>query len=229
MLKLENVSKSYYNNKGIHQINVTFKEGEITGVLGRNGCGKTTLLKSILHLVPTDQGVIRYHDLPIDEQYERVAFITEEGSCLPAMNAYQYGDFLSRYYPKFDKESYHHLLERFEIDVYDKIKSFSKGQKMKLELAAGFSINAELIILDEPFNGLDVYAKDDVIRLLIEQVKDDVIIIITTHNIEEIEQIVDRCLIMNNGKIVEDVMVDDLYDKGMDIRKLMDAYRPKEK
>ena len=72
---------------------------------------------------------------------------------------------------------------------------------------------------------MDIYARDDVISLLIEQVKDDVSILLTTHNVEEIEQVVDRCLLMKNGKIVEDVKMDDLYDKGMDIRKLMDKHR----
>lgn len=229
MLKIENAKKLYYGNKGINNINLTIHEGEITGILGRNGCGKTTLLKSILKLVMLDSGTIRYHDKPVDEQYEKVAFISEEGTTLPAMNSYQYGDFLSRYYPDFDKEKYNKLLERFEIDVYEKIRNYSKGQKMKVDIAAGFAMNPKLMVLDEPFNGLDVYAKEDVIKLLIEELADDVIILLTTHNVEEIEQVVDRCILMEKGKVVEDVRMDELYDKGMDIKRLMDKYRPKEK
>ncbi|MGX8851298.1 ABC transporter ATP-binding protein [Amedibacillus sp. YH-ame10] len=226
MLRIENVSKLYYQNKGVRNMNLEVREGEITGILGRNGCGKTTLLKAILNLVAIDGGKITFHDDAVDKQYDKVAFISEEGSFLPAMNAYQYGDFLRRYYEAFDSVKYTKLLERFEIDVYDKIKNYSKGQQMKVEIAAGFSMNAKLMILDEPFTGLDVYAKEDVIKLLIEQVQDDKVIVLTTHNVEEIEQVVDRCILMEKGKIVEDVMMDDLYDKGMDIKKLMDKYRP---
>lgn len=228
MLKIKKATKNFYADKGIFNVTVDIKEGEITGILGRNGCGKTTLLKAILNLVTLDSGSIRYQDGFVDEKYDKVAFISEEGTTLPAMNSYQYGDFLMRYYPSFDKEKYKALLERFDVDGYDKIRNYSKGQKMKVEIAAGFSMQAKLMILDEPFNGLDVYAKEDVIKLLIEQLDEDVIILITTHNVEEIEQVVDRCILMDKGRIVEDIRMDDLYDNGMDIKRLMDSYRVKE-
>lgn len=225
MLKIDKATKQYSGNKGMFDISLQFEQGQITGILGKNGCGKTTLLKSILHLIPLDCGSIRYNDKAVDEQYDNVAFISEEGSFLPSLNSYQYGDFLARYYPSFDKAKYIKLLERFEIDGYHKIKHYSKGEQMKVEIAAGFSINAKLMILDEPFTGLDIYARDDVIKLLIEQLKEDVIILLSTHNVEEIEQVTDRCILMNKGRIVEDVRMDELYDKGMDIRKLMDKYQ----
>lgn len=176
-----------------------------------------------------DSGSIRFDDKAVDEQYDKVAFISEEGSYLPGMNSYQYGDFLARYYPSFDKVKYTGLLERFEVDGYHKIKNYSKGEAMKVEIAAGFSMNAKLMILDEPFTGLDIYARDDVIKLLIQQVKDDVTILLTTHNVEEIEQVVDRCMLMDKGKIVEDVLMEDLYRSGMDIHTLMETYRTDKK
>lgn len=226
MLKLENVSKLYAPSQGLFNTSISFKKGEITGILGRNGSGKSTLLKSILNLIPIDSGIITYDDLPIEEQLEKIAYITEEGSYFPYMSAKVYGKFLSSYYPSFSNSQYMQLLERFEVPINNAIRNLSKGQQLKVEISAGFAMNAKLIILDEPFTTLDIYAKEDTIKLLIEQAKDDVMILITTHNIEEIETVIDRCVVLDKGKIVEDIMMDDLNEDGKDLKTLLDAYRP---
>lgn len=226
MLKLENVSKLYAPSQGLFNTSISFKKGEITGILGRNGSGKSTLLKSILNLIPIDSGIITYDDLPIEEQLEKIAYITEEGSYFPYMSAKAYGKFLSSYYPSFSNSQYMQLLERFEVPINNAIRNLSKGQQLKVEISAGFAMNAKLIILDEPFTTLDIYAKEDTIKLLIEQAKDDVMILITTHNIEEIETVIDRCVVLDKGKIVENIMMDDLNEDGKDLKTLLDAYRP---
>ena len=229
MLKLEQVSKLYRNNHGLQKTSITFQEGQITGILGRNGSGKTTLLKAILNLVPIDSGVVSYNGKSIEEQYAQIAFISEDGSFFPYMSAEEYGNFLAMYYPSFSKDDYQKLLEQFEVDTTTHIRNLSKGQQLKVEISAGFAMNAKLIILDEPFTTLDIYAKEDTVRLLIEQLKDDVIILISTHNIEEIENVIDRCIVLDNGSIKEDVFIDDLNKEGKDLRALLDTYRPKAK
>lgn len=226
MLILENVKKLYSNNRGLRSTSIQFREGEITGILGRNGSGKTTLLKAILNLLPLDEGWITLHDKPVEEQFEQIAFITEDGSFFPYMSAKEYGEFLTLYYPSFSKKRYFELLDQFEVSIFDTIKSLSKGQQLKVEISAGFAMNAKLIILDEPFTTLDIYAKEDTVRLLIEQVKEDVIILISTHNIEEIETVIDRCVVLDDGMIQEDIMMDDLNECGKDLRALLDPYRP---
>ena len=229
MLKLEQVSKLYRNNHGLQKTSITFQEGQITGILGRNGSGKTTLLKAILNLEPIDSGVVSYNGKSIEEQYTQIAFISEDGSFFPYMSAEEYGNFLAMYYPSFSKDDYQKLLEQFEVDTTTHIRNLSKGQQLKVEISAGFATNAKLIILDEPFTTLDIYAKEDTVRLLIEQLKDDVIILISTHNIEEIENVIDRCIVLDNGSIKEDVFIDELNKEGKDLRALLDTYRPKAK
>lgn len=226
MLILENVKKLYSNNRGLRSTSIQFREGEITGILGRNGSGKTTLLKAILNLLPLDEGWITLHNKPVEEQFEQIAFITEDGSFFPYMSAKEYGEFLTLYYPSFSKKRYFELLDQFEVSIFDTIKSLSKGQQLKVEISAGFAMNAKLIILDEPFTTLDIYAKEDTVRLLIEQVKEDVIILISTHNIEEIETVIDRCVVLDDGMIQEDIMMDELNKSGKDLRALLDPYRP---
>lgn len=226
MLILENVKKLYSNNHGLRSTSIQFREGEITGILGRNGSGKTTLLKAILNLLPLDEGWITLHNKPVEEQFEQIAFITEDGSFFPYMSAKEYDEFLTLYYPSFSKKRYFELLDQFEVSIFDTIKSLSKGQQLKVEISAGFAMNAKLIILDEPFTTLDIYAKEDTVRLLIEQVKEDVIILISTHNIEEIETVIDRCVVLDDGMIQEDIMMDELNECGKDLRALLDPYRP---
>ena len=219
MLILENVKKLYSNNHGLRSTSIQFREGEITS-------GKTTLLKAILNLLPLDEGWITLHNKPVEEQFEQIAFITEDGSFFPYMSAKEYGEFLTLYYPSFSKKRYFELLDQFEVSIFDTIKSLSKGQQLKVEISAGFAMNAKLIILDEPFTTLDIYAKEDTVRLLIEQVKEDVIILISTHNIEEIETVIDRCVVLDDGMIQEDIMMDELNECGKDLRALLDPYRP---
>ena len=226
MLILEDVKKLYSNNRGLRSTSIQFREGEITGILGRNGSGKTTLLKAILNLLPLDEGWITLHNKPVEEQFEQIAFITEDGSFFPYMSAKEYGEFLTLYYPSFSKKRYFELLDQFEVSIFDTIKSLSKGQQLKVEISAGFAMNAKLIILDEPFTTLDIYAKEDTVRLLIEQVKEDVIILISTHNIEEIETVIDRCVVLDDGMIQEDIMMDELNESGKYLRALLDPYRP---
>ena len=226
MLILEDVKKLYSNNRGLRSTSIQFREGEITGILGRNGSGKTTMLKAILNLLPLDEGWITLHNKPVEEQFEQIAFITEDGSFFPYMSAKEYGEFLTLYYPSFSKKRYFELLDQFEVSIFDTIKSLSKGQQLKVEISAGFAMNAKLIILDEPFTTLDIYAKEDTVRLLIEQVKEDVIILISTHNIEEIETVIDRCVVLDDGMIQEDIMMDELNECGKDLRALLDPYRP---
>ncbi|WP_416325739.1 ABC transporter ATP-binding protein [[Eubacterium] hominis] len=225
MLELKKVTKAYISDKGIFDVTIQFHEGEITGILGRNGSGKTTLLKSILDLIQIDAGEILLDGSHVYDRYQDVAFISEEGSFMPNMTALEYGRFLKDYYKHFDFHDYQALLEQFEISKEGKIKDFSKGQKMKTEIAAGFSMHAKLIVLDEPFNGLDVYAKEDTIKLLIQQLHEDTVILISTHNIEEIETIADRCIVMEKGKIRKDVKMDQLHEVGMDLKDLLDQYR----
>ena len=219
MLKLENVKKLYSNNRGLRNTTIDFQEGEITGILGRNGSGKTTLLKGILNLLPLDDGIITWNDKSVEEQFDKVAFITEDGSYFPYMSSKEYGDFLSLYYPAFSKERYFELLDQFEVSKTDTIRTLSKGQQLKVEISAGFAMNAKLIILD-------IYAKEDTVRQLIEQVKEDVIILISTHNIEEIEAVIDRCVVLDDGMIKEDITMDELNESGKDLRALLDPYRP---
>lgn len=229
MLELKKVTKCYYSDKGIFDIDLQIEEGSIVGLLGRNGSGKTTLLKAILGVISINQGEVLYNEKSISSQYEKVAYICESGSFIATMNAKEYGAFLASYYPSFQMEQYTSILKQFDVSIIESLRSLSRGQQLKVEIAAGLSMDAKLLILDEPFTTLDVYAKEDTVKLLIERYASDKIILISTHNIEEIEQVVDRCIVMEKGHIVKDITMEELEEDQKDIKSLLEEYRKKQK
>ncbi len=162
MIELIEVEKRYLTSNGYLYVNsLQIPKGEIVGILGDNGSGKTTLLKTIMGLGERNGGEVKIGGLPPQRQYDRMAFITEEGSFLPHMTPVQYGEFLTCFFPRFDQGHYHKLLEFYTLETDEKIKTFSKGQKLKLEICAGLAKKADYILMDEPFVGKDLFMRKD--------------------------------------------------------------------
>ena len=222
MIELINVEKRYGTKSlGLYNESVTINSGEVVGILGENGSGKTTMLKAIMGLGEIQGGKILIDGRPVTEQYERMSFITEEGSFMPDMTPYEYGNFLAGFFPQFDTVRYNKLLEFFDIEPYKKIKTFSTGQKSKLEISAGFSKGAKYILMDEPFLGKDLFTRRDFLKLMVTSLKSDETILISTHLIDEIENFIDRAIILRYGRIQADFYIDDMRSKGKDLAAIM--------
>lgn len=226
MIELKFLEKAALNIKDL-----TLRPGEVTALVGANGSGKTTLLKMIMGLSEIGSyGDVLIDGKPVQKQYELLSFITEEGSYFPYMTAEQYGLFLADYYPKFNRARYEQLLEYFDLYPSYRIKTMSTGQKSKLEICAGFSKGAKYILMDEPFNGKDMFTRRDFLKLMISSMKEDEAIIVTTHMIDEIENVVDRAIVLHNGRVKADVMIDELREEGRTLPELMAEkarYNPK--
>lgn len=215
MIELKDVAKRYTRSGiGLYQQNLALHPGEIVGVLGENGSGKTTLLKVIAGIGDIQEGEVLAFGKPVAEQYDKIAFITEEGSYFPAMDPFEYGQFLADFFPRFDEGRYHKLLDFFELELHKKIRLFSSGQKSKLELCAGFSKGAKLIVMDEPFNGHDMFTRRDFLKVLVSQLEGDEIVVLVTHMMEEVENLLDRAIIMRHGLVKADCYLDDLREAG---------------
>lgn len=230
MIELKYVEKKYRpTGRGLVSESVTFRQGEITGILGGNGSGKTSMLKAIMGIGELQGGEILIDGKPVGEQYDRIAFITEEGSYLPHFTPAQYADFLADFYPNFNTAQFDRLLQLFELEPDKRIRTFSKGQRSKLEICAGFSKGAKYILMDEPFLGKDMFARRDFLKLMIASLKGDETILLSTHLIEEIENVIDRAIIMREGRIKGDIYIDDLRERGGDLTAYMSevaGYKP---
>lgn len=230
MLELKYVEKTFGDARPIlHVSDLTIPSGEIVGVLGENGSGKTTLLKAIMGLGEVQHRDILLNGRPVEEQYEQLAYITEEGSFIPKLTPVQYAEFLSDFYRQFDLAYYHKLLKFYELEPDKRIRTFSRGQKSKLEISAGMAKGAKYILMDEPFLGKDMFTRRDFLKLMIGNLKGDETILIVTHHLDEIETVIDRALIMSRGRIEADLYMDDLREQGKELAAIMAekaGYRP---
>jgi ABC-2 type transport system ATP-binding protein len=164
---------------------------------------------------------VSWRGRPVQEQYGEVAYITEEGSFPPHMNASEYADFLADFYPKFNRERYERLMKFFELDEYVRMGKMSRGQRARMEICAGFSKGAKLILMDEPFLGKDVFARRDFLKLMVTSLQEDETFLITTHLVDEIEHVIDRALIIHQGAIRADVYMEQLQEGGKRLESLL--------
>ncbi|MDO5111071.1 MAG: ABC transporter ATP-binding protein [Clostridia bacterium] len=212
MLEIEKLSYSYaYDEKVLRDVSLSLGKGEIVGLLGENGAGKTTLFKCVLGLLPHQSGTVRLDGAPLYTQRERIAYISGEGACVGRLTPAQTGEFLAQFYPRFHAERYKKLCRFFEL-ADRPVMEMSKGERAKAELAAGFSRGADYILMDEPFNGKDVFTRQDFLRIIAGML-DGETILISTHLVSEVESFIDRVLILHKGELVADESMDALRQR----------------
>lgn len=222
MIELQYLEKWYTRQSiSLYLDKLSFQDGEIVGILGENGSGKTTLLKAIMGIGELQNGQVRIDGRPPEEMYSRMAYITEEGSYLPHYTPDQYAEFLADFYPAFDRGRFERLLEFYQLERDRRIRTFSKGQKAKLEICAGFAKGAKYMVMDEPFLGKDLFSRQDFLKLMVSGMQGDEIILIATHFIEEIEKVIDRAVILQHGRVKADLIMDDLREEGGNLKAVM--------
>ena len=207
-LKIENVTKKYKDFTAVNDISITLESGKMLGFLGRNGAGKTTTFRMILGLTPITEGQILYKDKAIDQSiYDKIGYLPEERGLHPKMKVEDELRYLATLKGMKSKEiskSIDYWLNRFDIEENreKKIEALSKGNQQKIQLLASMLHNPELLILDEPFSGLDPVN----VELLKSAVKDlndaGTTIIYSSHRMEHVEELCDDVCILNKGELV---------------------------
>lgn len=205
MLKLNNVVKQY--DKFRLECTMEVPVGQVTGLIGRNGAGKSTAFKSILGLILTDGGTIEVfgknvNDLTTKDK-EQIGVVLADSGFSGYLTIKDLIPMLNAMYTDFSKEKFVKDCERMELPLNKKIKDFSTGMKRKLQILAALSHNAKLLVLDEPTAGLDVIARDELLNLLREYVEDgERSIIISSHISSDLEGLCDDVYMIENGKII---------------------------
>ena len=206
VLSIDGLTKRY---RGFALDNVSFSvpKGAVVGFIGENGAGKSTTLKTILGLVKKDTGTISI----LGKGEQDIDFITRnrvgvvfDGNNYPEnLTPKQLGSFLSNVYASWDEEKYFSMLDKLSLPVKRKVKSFSKGMKMKLAIIAALSQNPELLIMDEPTSGLDPVMRDDILNMILDFVRDEKhSVLISSHINSDLEKIADYIVFIHNGKVV---------------------------
>ncbi|MEG0073314.1 MAG: ATP-binding cassette domain-containing protein [Clostridia bacterium] len=208
MLEVKKLTTMYGNKIGIKDINFQAKEGRILGILGRNGAGKSTLFRTILNILEKASGEIKLDDKDISyDVLDNVGYLIEEGSLTPEYTVYDQFKMYGIIKGMSDEEiteSLVKLLEKFNMLEYlnMKIKNISKGNKQKLQFIVALMHNPKLLILDEPFSGLDPVSVEELKKVILEQKEQGKIIVFSSHRMEHVELICDDILLIRKGKTI---------------------------
>lgn len=214
MIKVSNVVKTFGNIKALDGLNMNVPNGSIYGLVGPNGSGKTTIINHLVGSYKEDSGEIKINDEYVyenNELKEKIGYIQDD---LFYFNQYRIIDmarFYKNIYSKFDFEKFNKLEKIFKIDTKRKIKTLSKGMKKQVAFWLIISCNPSLIILDEPLDGLDPIMRKKVLKLLITEVeKRKVTVLVSSHNLRELEDICDTVGFMDNGKMILEKGLDEM-------------------
>ena len=202
MLSIKNLIKKYKNKSVLKNLNLELNSGEILGLLGPNGCGKTTLMKILSTTNSYNSGeiVINGEKLGyITNKYVAflpdTPFVDKSDTIKKAIDEYSY------FFDDFDNTKADILLQKLNLHKNQKISTLSKGMVEKLQLILILSRNAKLYILDEPIAGVDIVTRKEIMKLITENINQDSSVIITTHLISDIEQLFDKVAFLKDGKI----------------------------
>ena len=206
MIEIKKLSFSYRKKEKLFtNLNLHLPPGNIFGLLGKNGAGKTTLLKIISGLLFPQGGdceALGYKPQCRSPHFlEEIYFIPEE-FFIPAITISEYENIYAPFYPRFSSEQLSGSIRDFDLTMKEKLSSFSYGQKKKFLLAFGIATNCKLLILDEPSNGLDIPSKSQFRKLLASSITDDRTFIVSTHQVRDMENLIDPIIILDNGKII---------------------------
>ena len=207
MLKIQNVSKNFGDLQALNDVSFDVSDGHILGLIGQNGAGKSTTFHSILNFL-NYQGTITWNDQPITEAvFDEIGYLPEERSLMPKLTIEQQIIYLARLKNKPAKEIRPQIdtwLERFAVKgtKKDKIKDLSKGNQQKVQLICTLIHDPKLIILDEPFSGLDPVNADLLKQAILTAKQAGAAIIFSSHDMENVEELCDKLVMLRNGQVV---------------------------
>lgn len=207
MLQVENISFSYRKGRKevLSDFSLSLEAGRVYGLLGKNGAGKSTLLYLMSGLLAPKRGRVMYHDtdmrrrLPVTLQD---MFLVPEEFELPPISLVSYIELNSKFYPRFSKEDMVKYLHFFEMDMDADLGALSMGQKKKIFMSFALATNTSLLLMDEPTNGLDIPGKSQFRKFMASGMTDDKTIVISTHQIRDIDKMLDSVMIMDESRIL---------------------------
>lgn len=224
IIEVRELKKIYKNGRGVSDISFDINQGEIVGLLGPNGSGKTTIMKCITGLVNMDNGIVKICGTNIYDDFEKaivnVGCLIETPSAIGNLSCYNNLKLVSNFYNNIDLSRIDEVLQITGLAKYknDKVKNFSLGMKQRLAIAMAIYQKPKLIILDEPANGLDIEGAKELRKIISGLAKEFMIsFLISSHQIYEIEMLCNKLLIINNGKIIENCDIKSVRNEGISL------------
>ncbi|AFI27538.1 MULTISPECIES: ABC transporter ATP-binding protein [unclassified Bacillus (in: firmicutes)] len=219
-IKLEHVSKKYGRHTAVDDVSFTLSSGRIYGLIGPNGSGKSTTLKMMAGLLFPTSGFVKVDGKQATRDMVRqTAYLTELDMFYPDFTVKDMVNFYQSQFPDFQTEQAYRLLKEMQLDPEKKIKKLSKGNRGRLKIVLALARQADVILLDEPFSGLDPMMRDSIVNSLVSYIDfEQQIVVIATHEIDEIETLLDEVIILANGEKVAQREVEDIREQeGMSV------------
>ena len=217
MIEIKNLCFSYKKTPVFQNINLSFPEGCIYGLLGENGVGKTTLLKLVCGLQRPTEGTCQVDELTSHdrrpEMLQRIVFLPDEVTLPDNSTPQKYVDELAPFYTTFSQDSFQRLMHELEVEPSRKFKEMSFGQQKKSLIAASLSLGTDYVLLDEPTNGLDIPSKAQ-FRSIMSQIADEgKTVIISTHQVRDVENLIDPIVILSHNAVLLDASVQRITER----------------
>lgn len=213
MIDIQNLHFSYKKKKVFTGLSMQLQPGHIYGLLGKNGTGKSTLLRNIGGLLFPDSGKINVlNHIPGQRKpaFLQEIFMVPEELYLPDVPLKQLVNHYAPFYPRFDYKSFERFITEFEIPRDNSFLKMSYGQKKKVLISMGLASNAAVLLMDEPTNGLDIMSKSQFRKVMAGSLDENKCIIISTHQVKDLENLIDRITIIDQGRILFDQTIEDI-------------------
>jgi len=234
IIETKNLKKIYGDKAAVDGIDLAVERGSIHGFLGRNGSGKTTTIKMLLGLTYPTSGEARVFGLRPEDRKEgarirqRVGFVSEDKGLYDFVKVEQMISFTRSFFPNWDREMEGRLIELFELPLRQSVKKLSKGMRTKLALLLALPRRADLLVLDEPTEGLDPAITEDTLQTLVGMAAGGTTIFFSSHRLSEVEQIADQISIIERGRIVVEGALDELKENYRRIHMVFEREAPEQ-
>lgn len=225
MLKCENLVKVYSGCRAVDGLNLELDAGRIYALLGPNGSGKSTFMKMVVGLIKPTEGKIYLDGEEIsDKTRARITYMPTENYFYNYMRIKDIASFYKDFYEDFDEDRMYGLLDRMELYFDGKVRNMSTGMLAKLKVAVAMARNSRVILLDEPLNGIDIIAREQVMNTIIGYNNEDKIIIVSSHLVDELEHAAGGAVFIKNGRVVMAGNTEDIRSYN-DNKSLVDLYK----
>lgn len=214
VLEVKGISKSFGDKKVVDNVSFQIKKGKIVGLLGKNGSGKTTIIKMINDLLTLDSGEISVYGKSVGvDSKNMISYLPERTYLQGNEKVKDVIEIFKDFYADFDEENALRLLEDLDLDVNSSLSKMSKGMKEKVQLALVMSRKAKFYVLDEPLGGVDPSTRDYIMQTILSNFDENSALLITTHLIADVEKILDEVLFIDKGKIILNESVEALRER----------------
>jgi ABC-2 type transport system ATP-binding protein len=216
MIQIQNISFAYQKKPVFDGLNLQFEAGHVYGLLGKNGTGKSSLLRNIAGLLAPRKGSITVNGHTPFKRHPAFledVFMVPEEFYLPDIAVPAFIQHYAPFYPRFNPDKFRNYISVFEIPADSTLQNMSYGQKKKVLISFALATNAKVLLMDEPTNGLDIMSKSQFRKILAEALDEEQCIIISTHQVKDLENLIDRITVIDEGKILFDQTVEAITQK----------------